>query len=249
MKSVAILIFGITLIISCKKSGSDSDVSLKVKTVTYTTTSSSFNSTNAYNITYNTNDEITGRESITDPGNYSTFQPAGNAKNILQTYSGSLLFIHREAFLNPSTLLVDSVYEINANLKDTTKTKFHYNNASQVIGADEILHSHFGVIYNNRYDYTYDNKGNLIQEVQLSSGVNYTKVYTYGNDLPYLEISPSGHFPIISKNHPVKMTYTSPFRSYDVFHEYKFDDRGRLIADIATTSEDDKVYTSAYTYY
>jgi hypothetical protein len=258
MKTMSSLLMAVTIMFmgSCKKSGpgnnsTDNPANFRLKSIRF-----SYKENNVvtfaitHDIVYNGNGEIAGTESSTNPGSWSTYESAGN-KNSYRVYTDSVLFIIRDAFVKAGTTLVDSAFEINTNLKDTTEIKYHYNDANQLVSSDEINHSHYGVDMLTHTDYTYDGNGNLTKEVENFDGSIYTTTYTYDMAIPVTKSGPDGYYPRTQQQMPTGSVYKSPYEpEVQIFYEYTFDSHHRVTGYTTSWSKyPDQQNLTEYVYY
>jgi hypothetical protein len=173
----------LTLLFSCKKN----DVAIqntstsKIKTYIEMVTTPSSNTSDTFNVTYDASNRVTSVIS-TRSGLKFLYQYNSNPGYTLDIINGTQLSIRFFGFINNNSLL-DSTFQFN-DTNDSTTQKCIYNAAKQLIQFRTYDYSlPNGAVLFRKNDYTYDNTGNVIKDVESSptGTVNSTITYTYTN--------------------------------------------------------------------
>lgn len=177
-----------------------------------------------------------------------TFDYAYQSKTFtLDQYQNGQLMIH-ELYYIGSNNVVDSTFQYD-NTNDTT-TEGYYFNGSQLTSLITYSYSSYGTTIDMRDDYTYDNNGNLLKDVNSDGygNVNMVYAFTYTTNPVNVRISPT-YEPVQSKYLPATQTLTdgSGNSQGTIAYAYVFDGSGRLTKETDTGSNGD-VSVKTYVY-
>lgn len=193
--------------------------------------------------TYDNENRLTG---LTSP--QLKFVYAYQSKSLtLDLYEYNQLSIHEIFYLNGASV-VDSTLQYN-NTNDTTTEGYLYN-GSLLATMFTYSYSSYGTSIDSRDDYTYDNAGNLLKDVQ-SDGygtVNQVTAYTYTTYAMNLPVNPT-YQPVQAKYLPATETLTDGSGNHlgTITYTYAFDGSGRLTKETeAADNGDAAVKTYVY---
>lgn len=213
----------------------------KVKTYTEDYTSSTGDRTVAtFNLSYDESGRLVSLVDSEHPGDKFVYSYPGDNLVTTDIYNSNEVVIHDEAVINDNGL-VDSTVQYN-NEGDTLVQKFFYNEAKQLIAAQE-----FDVIEGEMQlwsatTYTYDQGGNLVTE----AGADGIITYEYEKIIPNtVAIGPT--YMYLPKQLPTKQTITNGSESASIVHTYVFDEEDRLTEDKAVAS-DGSMIIKTYSY-
>jgi len=238
-------LFVLCLFAACKKSGgsNSSGNSSKLKTyIEYVQTGSSI-ITDTFAVAYDNNNRII---SVTAP-NLGFVYTYSDKSFTLDLYENSQLSIHEIAWLN-SIPYVDSTFQFD-NTSDTTTEGYIYT-GNQLTRETTYSYSNGVATIDTRDDYTYDNSGNGIKDVQSDGQGNILTIstFTYTNKPLSVTISPI-YFAPGSKYLPATQQQTdgtgNPIAS--VTYSYVFDSSGRLTKETDTINNGE-VASKTYIY-
>jgi hypothetical protein len=238
-------LFLLCLFASCKKnSGSNSSgKSSKLKTyIEYVQAGSSI-VTDTFAVAYDNDNRII---SVTAP-NLGFVYTYSDKSFTLDLYENSQLSIHEIAWLN-SVPYVDSTFQYD-NTSDTTTEGYIYT-GNQLTRETTYSYSNGVATIDTRDDYTYDNNGNGIKDVQTDGQGNVLTIstFTYTNKPLSVTISPI-YFAPGSKYLPATQQQTdgtgNPIAS--VTYSYVFDSSGRLTKETDTINNGE-VASKTYIY-
>jgi len=228
---------------SCKKdSGNNSGSSFyRPKTYTETITSSVLgNSSTTYNLTYDANNRIVSLAPASSSGNKFIYQYSNNTYT-MDLYNSNVLSIHEVYFIN-NLSLVDSTFQYN-DTNDSTTEKYFYNSSKQLVKLNEYSYSKVsGGQLTNTHNYSYDNAGNVILDVDNSS----TRSYTYYSNLKNTLSLGQSYFPQ-TLNLAKTTTYSSGGTTITNNQTYTFDSSNRLSTEKDVLSTGD-IAMKTYTY-
>jgi hypothetical protein len=232
-------LFILCLFASCKKnSGSDSSGNAnKLKSYIEDVQIGSSHVTDTFAVAYDNDNRII---SVTSP-NLGFVYTYSDKSFTLDLYENGQLSIHEIAWLN-SIPYVDSTFQFD-NIGDTTTEGYIYT-GNQLTRETIYSYSNGVATIDTRDDYTYDNSGNVIKDVQTDGqgNVNTIFTYTYTNKPMNVKISPIYYAPA-SKYLPATQQHSNgtgnPTAS--VIYSYVFDSSGRLTkeTDLINNSEVD----------
>lgn len=216
----------VCLLDSCKKNSgtTSSGTADKLKMYIEDATSNGVHQVDSFTVSYDGDNRITGLTSTA-----LTFQYTYSAKSFtLDLYNFGQLSIHEIAYINGSSL-VDSTFQFN-NTSDTTTEGYTYSNGllTRMMTYD---YSSAGSSIYSEDDYTYDNNGNGIKDVNSDGygDINTVYSFTYTTYPLQVRINPT-YFPAGSKYLPATQTLTdgagNPLGT--ITYTYVFDNSGRL---------------------
>jgi len=239
----------LTLFISsCKKENSNEPSNNnpnKLKLYIEDATNTSFGKIDSFSVSYDANNRLSA---LTNP-NLKFVYTYSTSSFTLDLYEYNQLAIHEIYYINSSSL-VDSTLQYN-NTNDTTTEKYFYNGKllTKLITYDYST-SGGAEIYSEN-DYTYDNNGNAIKEVDSDGNgdVNTISTFTYTDKPLNFSTSPS-YLPVASKYLPATKSQTdgsgNPIAT--VTYSYVFDSQGRVTKETDSFDNGETVVRS-YVYY
>jgi len=232
---------------SCKKENSNDSVNNanKLKLYIEDGTNSSFGVIDSFTVSYDGNNRITG---LTSPNLKFVYTYSKNSFTS-DLYEYSQLAIHEIYYINSSSL-VDSTIQYN-DTNDTTTEKYVYSGKllTKLITYDYTT-SGGAEIYSEN-DYTYDNNGNVIKEVDSdgNGNVNTVSTFTYTDKPLNFSTNPT-YLPVASKYLPATKSQKdgsgNPIAT--VTFSYVFDSRGRVTKETDAFDNGESVVRS-YVYY
>lgn len=235
IKHLSAGLFILCLFASCKKSGGSNSTSNsnKLKTYIETDQNGSYHITDSFAVTYDNNNRII---SVASP-NLKFVYTYSDKSFTLDLYENSQLSIHEIAWLN-GIPYVDSTFQFD-NTSDTTTESYVYS-GNELTRKITYSYSSQGTTIDTRDDYTYDNNGNGIKDVQTDGQGNIitTSTYTYTNKPLNVTTSPI-YFAPGSKYLPATLQQSdyNGNQIAAITYSYLFDSSGRL------TKETDSVNT------
>lgn len=238
-------LFVISLFASCKKNnGSNSSGNTnKLKTYIEDVQTGFSHITDTFAITYDNNNRII---SVAAP-NLRFAYTYSDKSFTLDLYENNQLSIHEIAYLN-SIPYVDSTFQFD-NTSDTTTEGYIYS-GNQLTRETTYSYSNGVATIDTRDDYTYDNNGNEIKDIQTDGqgNINTISTFTYTNKPLDVTINPI-YFPTGSKFLPATQQQTdgtgNPIAT--VTYSYVFDSSGRLTKE-TDTADNGEVATKTYIY-
>jgi|SRR6185437_6157426 len=240
IKHLVLFTVTICLLASCKKnSGSNSNGSSnKLKMYIETDKVGGTTLTDTFYVSYDNSNRITGLTAA-----QLKFVYAYQSKSLtLDLYEYNQLSIHEIFYLN-SASVVDSTLQYD-NTNDTTTEGYDYNGNLLTSKFTYTYSSSGGTSIDMRDDYTYDNGGNLLKDVQ-SDGygtVNQVTAYTYTTHPINVSINPTDE-PLQAKYLPATATLTDGTGSHlgTITYTYTFDGSGRLTKETDAADNGDLV--------
>jgi hypothetical protein len=236
----------LTILASCKKNNSTdpSSSTSKLKTYIEDVQSPYYHYTDTFAVTYDNNNRIT---SVASPD--LKFQYTYSDKSFtLDLYQNNMLSIHEILYLNNIPYL-DSTFQFNST-NDSTTEKYAYN-GKLLTRKTTYTYSKRATNVEFREDYTYDNNGNLIKDVETDSqgNLNATSSYTYTNNPLNVTINPV-YFAPQSKYFPAtqKQTDGAGNTIATITYTYLFDNSGRVTKETDVASNGGSVIKT-YIYY
>ncbi len=245
IKHLTFFALAVFLLVSCKKnSGTNASGNAnKLKTYIETDQGNGTNLSDTFAVTYDNSNRITGLVSPALKYVY-TYQ---SKSYTLDIYSSGTVSIHAMFYINGSSL-IDSTFQFD-NTNDTTTEGFVYNGTllTTLFTYDYVNNT---ASIDTRDDYTYDNNGNLLKDVQSDGygNVNLVYTYTYTTSPVNVSINPT-YYPLRSKYLPATVKVTDGFGNPQgsVAYTYVFDSANRLTKETDTGDNGD-VGTKTYIY-
>ncbi|MBS1914692.1 MAG: hypothetical protein JST87_00310 [Bacteroidetes bacterium] len=236
------------LLTACKKSnsnnGTGTDSKYKLKTYIEDASQSSLGLVDTFAVSYDGNNRITGLSSPLVSTLY-TYSSNSFTVDVLENGQPS---IHEIDYINSSSL-VDSSFQYN-DTNDSTTEKYIYS-GTQLVTLKEYNYSKVsGSQIEAQDDYTYDNNGNVIKDVNSDGmgNINTLTTVTY-TDMPLtLNLGPV-YLPIISKYLQASKTVKDAFGNLQesVTFSYTFDSSGRVTQE-TDTIDDGEIIIKKYIY-
>jgi hypothetical protein len=245
IKHLTFFALAILLLASCKKNNGSSSTgnANKLKSLIETNHINGTIQTDTFSVTYDNDNRITGLVSPVSKYVY-TYQ---SSSYTLDIYVGSVDEIHATFYLNGASL-VDSSLQFGA-ARDTTTEGFVYN-GTQLTTLFTYDYANSIASIDTRDDYTYDNNGNVIKDVQSDGygDVSQISTYTYTTNPVNATINPT-YFPQQSKYLPATLKVTDGFGNSQgsVTYAYIFDSSNRLTKE-TDTDDSGNVSTRTYIY-
>lgn len=232
---------------SCKKDNSTSTTGSanKLKLYIEDATNTSYNEIDSFNLTYDGQNRITSLYSSKLKTVYA--YPSSNTFT-LDLYTYGVLDIHEIAFINSSSL-VDSTFQYD-NTNDTTTEGYVYSGKLLMRKSTYDYSASSGAQINTQDDYTYDNNGNPIKDIQSDGYGNvYTiSTFTYTDKLLNYSIGPT-YIPQ-SKNLPATQAQTDGLGNpiANLTYTYVFDSSNRVVKETDALDNGESV-VKTYVYY
>ncbi|HVU95318.1 MAG TPA: hypothetical protein VHE34_08845 [Puia sp.] len=235
------------LYVSCKKSSNSNSSANpnRIKSYVEAVHGTPFDQTDTFSLGYDADGRLTTMTSRTLK---MTYAYNGTASFTLDLYENGQFSIHELAFIKGGTV-VDSTWQYN-NSHDTTTEKYIFNGNVLI---SKITYDYSGGLpfVFRRNDYTYDNNGNLVKDVEGdgSGGINSITTYTYTNKTFQLATTPI-YWPAQAKYLPATMTVKdgSGNPTATVTYAYVFDNAGRVTQETDAVDNGSSVVKS-YIYY
>ncbi len=238
-KYLLIAVIALSLFSSCKKnSGTNSSGTPdKLKMYIEDATTAGSHQVDSFAVTYDGDNRIT---SLASPA--LTFNYAYSSKSFtLDLYNYSQLSIHEIAYINSSSY-VDSTLQID-NTNDTTTEGYTYS-GGLLTRLMTYNYSYAGSTIYSEDDYTYDNNGNGIKDVNSDGYGNINTIYTFTYTTYALKvrIDPT-YLPAPSKYLPATQQLTDGFGNSlgTITYSYVFDSSGRLSKETDSADNGDVV--------
>jgi hypothetical protein len=245
IKHLTFFALAVFLLVSCKKnSGTNASGNAnKLKTYIETDQVSGTVQSDTFSVSYDNDNRLTG---LISP-NLKEIYTYQSKSYTLDLYVNGALSIHENFYINGSAL-VDSTLQYD-NTNDTTTEGYVYNGT--------ILTTLFTYNYidniasiDTRDDYTYDNSGNLLKDVQSDGygDVNLIYAYTYTTNPVNVRVNPT-YYPLQAKYLPATLKLTDGFGNSqgNISYAYVFDSANRLTKETDTADNGD-VATKTYIY-
>jgi hypothetical protein len=245
LKHLTYFALALCLLASCKKnSGTNaSGDANKLKTYIETDQVNGTTQSDTFAVSYDNDNRITG---LVSP-NLKEIYTYQSKSYTLDLYVNGALSIHELFYINGSSL-VDSTLQYN-NTNDTTTEGYVYNGTSLTTLFTYDFINNIASI-DSRDDYTYDNSGNLLKDVQGDGYGNVNLVYTYTYTTYPLNarINPT-YYPLQAKYLPATLKLTDGFGNSQgsIAYTYVFDSSNRLTKETDTGDNGD-VVTKTYIY-
>lgn len=244
IKILSVAFLGALLFFSCKKDSGNSGGSSVSRPKKYTETITSSvlgNSSTTYNLTYDANGRIISMADASGSGDKFVYQYNANNTFTMDLYNSNVLSIHEIFFIN-SLSYIDSTFQYN-NTGDSSTEKYFYNAGKQLVKEKEYDYSKAsGARLSNTHNYSYDNNGNPILDVDDNTSI----AYTYYSDLKNTLSLGQLYFPQ-PLNLAKTTTFTSGGSAITKNQSYTFDGSNRLASekDVLQTGD---VVVKTYTY-
>ncbi|HEV2481857.1 MAG TPA: hypothetical protein VGS79_19455, partial [Puia sp.] len=205
VKQLTYFALAICLLASCKKnSGTNSNGSSnKLKMYIEAEQTGGTSLTDTFYVSYDNNNRITG---LSSP--QLKFVYAYQSKSLtMDLYEYNQLSIHEIFWLNNASV-VDSTLQYD-NTNDTTTEGYDYNGNLLTAKLTYNYTSSGGASIDMREDFTYDNAGNLLKDVQSDGygNVNQVTTYTYTTHAVDLPVNPT-YQPLQAEYLPATETLT-----------------------------------------
>jgi len=219
------------ILASCKKGNSSASGNAgKLKTYIEDVQTTYTHETDTFAVTYDNDDRII---SLASP--ILKFQYTYHATSFtLDLYENNRLSIHEISYLN-SIPLVDSTFQFN-DTNDSTTEKYAYS-GNLLTRKTAYSYSTGNITVDTRDDYTYDNNGNMVQDVQTDgqANVNAITTYTYTTIPLSVTVNPI-YFPQQSKYFPATEKQMDGNGSViaAITYTYMFDSGGRVVKETDT---------------
>ncbi|HEY4287875.1 MAG TPA: hypothetical protein VGN00_12305 [Puia sp.] len=230
---------------SCNKNNSSesSGNTTKLKLYIEDVQASGYHETDSFAVNYDNNNRIT---SMVSPNGKFVYTYSDKSFT-LDLYNNNQLSIHEILYLN-NIPYVDSTFQVN-DTNDSTTEKYTYN-GKLLTRVTTYDYSKSGTTVFSRSDYTYDNDGNLIKDIETdgSGTVNTISTYTYTNHRLNMPIDPI-YYPLQSKYFPATQKQTDGAGNViaNVTYSYLFDSSGRITKE-TDMLDNGEVATKTYIY-
>lgn len=238
-KYLLVAIIAISLFDSCKKNNgtTSSGASDKLKMYIEDATTSGLHQVDSFTVSYDGDNRIT---SVASPA--LTFNYAYSSKSFtLDQLDYGQLSIHEIFYINSSSY-VDSTFQFD-NTSDTTTEGYTYNGGLLTRLMTYNYSSSGSTIYSED-DYTYDNNGNGVKDVNSDGYGNINMVYTFTYTTYPLEVRVvPAYIPAGSKYLPATLSLTDGSGNSlgTVTYSYVFDNSGRLTKETDAVDNGDVV--------
>jgi hypothetical protein len=246
-KSFIVPVLLLALFISCKKNSSNSSASNsnKLKFYIEDATNTPLDEIDSFSFTYDGQNRITSLYSTNIRSVYA--YPTSNTFT-LDLFTYGTFNIHEVAYINSSSL-VDSTFQYN-NTNDTTTEGYIYSGRLLLVKTTYDYSAITGAQISMQDEYTYDNNGNAIKDVQTDGfgNVNTISTFTYTDKLLNYSIGPT-YIPQ-SKNLPATLVQTDGSGSHiaTITYTYVFDSSNRVIKETDAVDNGESV-VKTYVYY
>jgi hypothetical protein len=245
IKHLTFFALAVFILVSCKKNSGTNAAgnSNKLKTYIETDQIGGTTQSDTFAVTYDNDNRLT---SLVSPNLKDIYNYQSNSYT-LDLYVNSVVNVHENFYLNGSSL-VDSTMQYN-NTNDTTTEGYTYNGA---ILTTLISYNYINNIasIDSRDDYTYDNSGNMLKDVQSDGygDVSLVYTYTYTTNPITARINPT-YYPLQAKYLPATLTLTDGSGNPQgiITYTYVFDSSNRLTKETDTGNNGD-VSTKTYIY-
>ena len=218
----------ILFISSCKKENSNDTTNNnpnKLKLYIEDATNTSFGAIDSFTVSYDGNNRLTG---LTSPNLKFVYAYSSNSFT-LDLYEYGQVSIHEIYYINSSSL-VDSTLQFDAS-GDTTTEKYVYSGKLLTSLSTYDYTTAGGAEIYSENDYTYDNNGNVIKEVDSDGNgdVNTISIFTYTDKPLNFSTSPI-YLPVGSKYLTATKSQTDGSGNPDCYNcfSYVFDSQGRV---------------------
>jgi|GEM_PF-2203978 len=221
---------------SCGKDSAGNNASHKVKSYVEDIEAVGNHTVQTYNVNYDEQDRITSIEATNKHGARMIYQYSAENSFTYDKYEDTVHFIHAIYFIN-SQSLIDSTwghdYKQYGYKPDTTSAKFFYDENKKLVKQKQYLMSYLvpPVLYNT-VTYQYDLKGTLTKESDSYQEISYGYDKALENTV---QLEPF-YFPF-NKELPSHTFKTRLGITISTEHTYTFDDKKRLITEMAVGSD------------
>jgi hypothetical protein len=245
IKHLTFFALTVFVLVSCKKnSGTNAaENANKLKTYIENDTVGGTIQSDTFAVSYDNDNRLTG---LVSP-NLKEIYAYQSKSYTLDLYVNGVLNVHEMFFINGSSL-VDSTIQYN-NTNDTTTEGYVYNGTTLTALLTYDYINNIASI-DSRDDYTYDNNGNLLKDVQSDGYGNVSLVYayTYTTDPITARIKPT-YYPLQAKYLPATLTLTDGFGNPQgtITYTYVLDSSSRLTKETDAADNGD-VSTKTYIY-
>ena len=247
-KTLPAILFMIYVFTSCKKDNNNtsSNDPNKLKMYIEDGRNSSFNAIDSFNVTYDNENRVTG---IISPNLKTIYTYTSNTSFTSDLYTNNQLSIHEIGYVNSALSLVDSTFQYN-DTNDSTTEGYIYNGNLLTRQTTYDYSALSGSQIDMQDDYTYDNMGNVIKDIQSDGfgNINTITTFTYTNKTFNYRLEPP-YIPL-SKYMPATETQTdgSGTEIISVNFTYQYDSSGRVIKETDTADNGD-VIVKSFIYY
>jgi hypothetical protein len=252
MKWKALIASAIFLVLysfsSCKKDSSNNAPNNpnKLKLYIEDATNTSLDEIDTFNVTYDGDNRIT---SLSSPIVKFVYTYNSNNTFSVDLYDYGQLNVHEIDYIN-SASLVDSSFQYN-DTNDSTTEGYLYSGKTLIRKTTYDYSKVTGSEIDMQEDYTYDNNGNMITDIQSDGfgNVNTTTTFTYTDKILNYSTSPI-YLPIQSKDLPATQTQTDGSGNHIsmVTYSYVFDSSGRVTKETDAIDNGESIVKS-YVYY
>ncbi|GGB06502.1 hypothetical protein [Puia dinghuensis] len=246
IRHLPLYVIALYLLVSCKKNNgaNSSGNANKLKMYIEDAKTSNSHVTDSFNVTYDNDNRIT---SLASPALKFVYTYSSKSFT-LDLFENNQLSIHEIFYIN-SASYVDSTFQFD-NTNDTTTEKYIYT-GSLLTRDTTYSYSSAGTSIDTRDDYTYDNNGNTIKDVQSDGqgNINQITTFTYTTYPLSVRTNPT-YFAPGAKYLPATQKVTdgagSPIGT--ITYSYAFDGAGRLTKETDSADNGD-VVVKTYIYY
>jgi hypothetical protein len=180
----------------------------------------------SFSITYDNNNRIVG---LASPNLKTVYTYNANTSFTMDLYVNNQLNIHEIGWVN-GNLLVDSTFQYN-NANDSSTEKYTYSGKLLTRKSTYLYSAVTGSQLDTQDDYSYDNNGNAVKDIQSDGNGNVyiISTLTYTNQLLNYSIS-APYFVPLSKNLPATEVQTDGSGNAigSVNITYVYDNSGRV---------------------
>jgi hypothetical protein len=235
------------LFASCKKNDSNtaSDPN-KLKMYIEDARNSSLHAIDSFTVTYDNQNRVTG---LIGPDIKTTFAyPSANTFS-LDLYNNNQLSIHETNYINSGISLVDSTVQYD-DANDSTTEGYIYNGKLPLRKSTYDYSTQTGPQIYMQEDYTYDNAGNMIKNIQSDGHGNVNTILTFTYTDKALNYSIQPVYLPAGKYLPATQTETdgNDNEIVSIVYTYEFDSSGRVTKEMDTADNGESVIKS-YIYY
>lgn len=246
LNSLLVLALAICLLASCGKHSHYNTAGTTTRIKTYIETYPHNGGTDTFNLYYDDQNRLIRMAASWEEYDYVY---GGGGSFTMDLLVSGRNHNHEVAFIKDG-VHVDSTVQID-NTHDTTTEKYEYK-GDLLTRKTVYFYSFRGNQLRSIEDYTYDNNGNLVLDVQSVGSppfVSSMVIYTY-TGYPAKSSLSAPYFPVQSKFLPAQMTNADQYGNVlqTVSYSYLFDASGRVTQETDTYS-DGGVGVKRYTFY